>query len=887
MPTGNLQVIINAIDKKIEDIQKAHPIPVSFTDQEKVFMSGIKERWQSKFNDIGFCGRDARMLEFFRSRDFTELCKNRELLEKIFTVEARGETYPTEYVKMSSEAIDVTLGSILRFGLKATESTDWLEIGTENADGGLEINGTKSEEREKLAQERRKRYQENTAPALQNLATALGVQDEFNTAEPKSDYSGNLLGRWENIKKFLLETIDDNDAVILAGKILFVPNYTPGSMADQAHWWMRDTFGGQDGSSNIKHINLQHAATISEHVAEECTLNNVTNVDDFVQKILNEHLLLDEWFGHMVTDRAHLIALMYADYPEYVGTDGSRFKMRDAISKLCKEVQDNKDKYPLEYEQLMVRLSKVEGDLERKTNDYEKKFDKSSLSPEPEPVPEEEDEEEEEPKTIDESLDALLAQIKSDIDQNAHSTVLAKLSEIVNALQEKDIDKPTVQKILDLNDKLNQFATLNSITPSGLDKQQLKKLATDTTKGIIVQNKLATEELLESATIAELKSALAAAQKEYDDSPEKTGEVAGKFQKSRDNIYNASLGINSTIPAQVHGAAFFDIDEALFIAVRWCACNDAKNKYATSNKQVKDIKVYKNTIDGKCDLEVPILRLTEIRNEFNIEVLAELKKVIEKDGKISDGDDIETILELNRKLEKDQPGSGLSSELFEKLLAKNDDAVKLMLSDTHAQKVIKFEQVYAIKKDINTFNYYYNYLISVNRGEITAPTREQLGLLLKELPSSFPDYCFPQLKVISTVVNSKLLLPLVTKDCLESLKTAISSSSAKIKAEWGYGNNGEKLLSKIEERLKELAVAESKTVKIPAEINKSFDGKPAFPNQLQYNRINEYYMPYKVGGGAILAEAQAEIMLRDIKALLAQNPDLKIAITYSANDNDA
>ena len=177
-----------------------------------------------------------------------------------------------------------------------------------------------------------------------------------------------------------METIDDNDAVILAGKILFVPNYTPGSMADQAHWWMRDTFGGKDGSSNIKHINLQHAATMSEHVAEECTLNNVTNVDDFVQKILNEHLLLDEWFGHMVTDRAHLIALMYADYPEYVGTDGSKFKMRDAISKLCKEVQDNKEKYPLEYEQLMVRLSKVEGDLERKTKDYTKKFDRSSLS---------------------------------------------------------------------------------------------------------------------------------------------------------------------------------------------------------------------------------------------------------------------------------------------------------------------------------------------------------------------------------------------------------------------------------------------------------------------------------------------------------------------------
>jgi hypothetical protein len=152
MPTGNLQVIITAIDRKIENLQKTGHITVSFTDPEKAFMSEIGQKWQSKFSDIGFCGRDARMLEFFRSGDFTELCKNRELLEKIFTVEARGETYPTEYVKMSSEGIDVTLGSILRFGLKATESTDWLEIGTENADGGLEIDGTKSEEREKLAQ---------------------------------------------------------------------------------------------------------------------------------------------------------------------------------------------------------------------------------------------------------------------------------------------------------------------------------------------------------------------------------------------------------------------------------------------------------------------------------------------------------------------------------------------------------------------------------------------------------------------------------------------------------------------------------------------------------------------------------------------------------------
>lgn len=378
MPTGNLQVIINAIDQKIENSKIETVNHVNFSEQEITFMSQIQQKWKAKFNNIGFCGRDARMLEFFRSNDFKELCKQKELLEKIFIVEAKQKPYPTGYIEMLSSDRTVTLGSILRFGLKATESTDWLEIGTENASHGLAIDGTKSKEREELDQERRARYLENTAPALQNLAIALGVQDEFNKSEPKPDYSENLLGRWENIEKFLLESIDINDKDILNDKILYVPNYTPGSMADQAHWWMRDTFGGTD-TGGSKNINLQHTAIIPETVTEQCTLN-VNNVDDFVQKILNEHLLLDEWFGHMVTDRAHLIALMYADYPEYIGVDGSKFKMRDAISKLCKEVQDNKGKYPLEYEQLMVRLSKVEGDLERKTKDYVKKFDRSFLS---------------------------------------------------------------------------------------------------------------------------------------------------------------------------------------------------------------------------------------------------------------------------------------------------------------------------------------------------------------------------------------------------------------------------------------------------------------------------------------------------------------------------
>ena len=77
------------------------------------------------------------------------------------------------------------------------------------------------------------------------------------------------------------------------------------------------------------------------------------------------------------------------------------------------------------------------------------------------------------------------------------------------------------------------------------------------------------------------------------------------------------------------------------------------------------------------------------------------------------------------------------------------------------------------------------------------------------------------------------------------------------------------------------------TIKIPTEITKSSDGKEAFPNKLQHNCINKYYVPFKVAGKYISSEQYAKKMLEDIQSLLKQDPHLKIAITYAANNNES
>ena len=77
------------------------------------------------------------------------------------------------------------------------------------------------------------------------------------------------------------------------------------------------------------------------------------------------------------------------------------------------------------------------------------------------------------------------------------------------------------------------------------------------------------------------------------------------------------------------------------------------------------------------------------------------------------------------------------------------------------------------------------------------------------------------------------------------------------------------------------------TIDIPKSIEKSLDGKAAFPQQLQLNRINEYYVPFQFETQWVSPQEYADKMLGDIRSLLKQNPDLKIAITYAANNNES
>ena len=81
---------------------------------------------------------------------------------------------------------------------------------------------------------------------------------------------------------------------------------------------------------------------------------------------------------------------------------------------------------------------------------------------------------------------------------------------------------------------------------------------------------------------------------------------------------------------------------------------------------------------------------------------------------------------------------------------------------------------------------------------------------------------------------------------------------------------------------------------IPQLANTASDKKPTFPSGLQLNRVNEYYVPFQLADPNdpkksinISAQDYADRLIEHLKLLLASNPDLKLAITYSANNKES
>lgn len=356
-------------DKLKSEFAIKHP-PPEFTLEEMQLMDEVAAQWRDRFNKISFSGRDAIMLGFFRSPEFKQLCESPGLIKKLIAAESNlNHLDDTAYPRIQSGSINLTLGSILKFGLPMAASTDYLRIGTENIDKGILNNHhDPANARLGLAVNREKRYQENTLPALQAIANEVNISHEFAQEESQPEWKKNLAGRWGAICGSLLPLNDT-----MKGQVINVPGYANSSMIDQAHWWMSKTLGAADGNSKVpvnrffieqKNESECYAGPPIKECTEACFIpSKYKNLNALTAHFLNDHLLLDEWFGHMVTDRAHLESLIFAEYPEYVFSDGSKYKMRDIIGALCEKAQANPEQYKDAIDQLNLRLGRVEDHL--------------------------------------------------------------------------------------------------------------------------------------------------------------------------------------------------------------------------------------------------------------------------------------------------------------------------------------------------------------------------------------------------------------------------------------------------------------------------------------------------------------------------------------------
>ncbi|MDR3503224.1 MAG: hypothetical protein P4L79_11660 [Legionella sp.] len=356
-------------DKLKSEFAIIHPQP-EFTAEEVQLMQNVAAQWRGRFNKISFSGRDGIMLGFFRSPEFKQLCESPGLIQKIIAAESNlNQLNDSVYPRIKSGTINLTFGSIIKFGLPMAATTDYLRIGTENVDKGIpKEHNDPANARLGLAVNREKRYQENTLPALQALAEELNIGQEFAQEEPQPESKKNLAGRWSALCDSLLSLNNQQK-----GQIINVPGYANSSMIDQAHWWMRNTLGAEDGTQKVSvnqfFIEQKNASECCEgkpinEYTETCTIpDKYKSLDELTTHFLNSHLLLDEWFGHMVTDRAHLEALVFAEYPEYAFSDGSKYKMRDIIGALCIKAQENPEQYKQAIDQLNLRLGRVEDHL--------------------------------------------------------------------------------------------------------------------------------------------------------------------------------------------------------------------------------------------------------------------------------------------------------------------------------------------------------------------------------------------------------------------------------------------------------------------------------------------------------------------------------------------
>jgi hypothetical protein len=104
---------------------------------------------------------------------------------------------------------------------------------------------------------------------------------------------------------------------------------------------------------------------------------------------LEKNYCLDEWFGHMVIDRAHLEAIIFAEYPKYTFENFKKqYTFSDIIFKLCKKIDSSPGKYINAHQQLRCRfylvkkhiLSLKEDDKRKRNKLYkaDKKFENYS-----------------------------------------------------------------------------------------------------------------------------------------------------------------------------------------------------------------------------------------------------------------------------------------------------------------------------------------------------------------------------------------------------------------------------------------------------------------------------------------------------------------------------
>ncbi len=238
----------------------------------------------------------------------------------------------------------VSFSSTIKRGLAAISHLDVLRVGTLNLNRKRAYSSDPADAtivlRAKGIQTKKDNYNNYTLPALRSLSKSLGCLSEPSINEGPNE--GQPFTQQFDMLASKINGLND----VEQNAVLQSNAATPRVLKDQVFLWLTTYFA--------QHGELESRTTTFIVTA-------FSNLDQMVDHFLTANILDDEWFGHVVFDRAHCKALMAAnDHGIRFGGDHKReYLMKDIIRAMCKRVDQQPGRYPNAEAQLRLRLHDV------------------------------------------------------------------------------------------------------------------------------------------------------------------------------------------------------------------------------------------------------------------------------------------------------------------------------------------------------------------------------------------------------------------------------------------------------------------------------------------------------------------------------------------------